>query len=429
MKFHDTADFKCAEPGTPAHAASPPELCDDYSWRDEKRLCAGLQMIRASPCSCLRNVSHLANVIRSIGLVHDARECALYGPRDCPSMVPVEVLPDERRKSGIYHSPAQLAAALAFLSTLKVHSYLELGIHTGWTAALITAVLDRSHALHRGWAIDVNPDRVRQSTRDALRRRSTSVHHRREMLSLIASLPIDQRPIDLCFIDADHSYDGVRVDYLTLAPHCRVIMFHDIVDGTARARGGGGGVPAFWSELVRTIDDPGRVREFVEQPERGAPRGLLPALVFGIGVVLAGSGSATLAGAPESARCMHGSCERVPGSARAMHALLGYCNETGEGEGDCASGSSGSWSARELGIDSVDACATRCATSCSRCRYVSFSLAADDCSWFRTCNLGHLHSGEDVLPDELQGSFVSMQVHAKPKERQSLPERVQRERG
>lgn len=57
------------------------------------------------------------------------------------------------------------------------------------------------------------------------------------------------RPIDLLFIDADHTYEGVRSDFAMYAPLVAsggLIAFHDIVDGPREAVGE---VPRFWQEI------------------------------------------------------------------------------------------------------------------------------------------------------------------------------------
>lgn len=58
------------------------------------------------------------------------------------------------------------------------------------------------------------------------------------------------RPIDLLFIDADHSYESVKLDYVIYGPLVRhIVAFHDIYsydpDNPARL-----GVGLFWDELV-----------------------------------------------------------------------------------------------------------------------------------------------------------------------------------
>jgi cephalosporin hydroxylase len=58
------------------------------------------------------------------------------------------------------------------------------------------------------------------------------------------------RPIDLLFIDGDHTYEGVRSDYVMFSPLVRaggLIAFHDIVKTPWEACE----VDRFWAELVR----------------------------------------------------------------------------------------------------------------------------------------------------------------------------------
>ena len=74
-------------------------------------------------------------------------------------------------------------------------------------------------------------------------------------------------PYDFAFIDGDHSYDGVKRDWLDYGPMCKVVGFHDI----------GGPVEAckrFWDELKAS----GRYRteEFVSDNKDA---------MFGIGIV------------------------------------------------------------------------------------------------------------------------------------------------
>jgi cephalosporin hydroxylase len=65
------------------------------------------------------------------------------------------------------------------------------------------------------------------------------------------------RPIDVLFIDGDHTYDGVRSDYLKYRDLVRdggVIAFHDIVEDHSTRFGRTtiawtGDVPVFWSRL------------------------------------------------------------------------------------------------------------------------------------------------------------------------------------
>ena len=65
-------------------------------------------------------------------------------------------------------------------------------------------------------------------------------------------------PLDLVFIDGDHTYESVRRDYELYAPLVRaagIVAFHDIVEGPYEAVGE---VPRFWrevrSELASTVE-------------------------------------------------------------------------------------------------------------------------------------------------------------------------------
>lgn len=89
------------------------------------------------------------------------------------------------------------------------------------------------------------------------------------------------RPIDLLFIDGDHSDDGVRADFLAYRRFVRdggLIAFHDICEDYRRRFGlqtehYAGGVPALWKALRPHYEH----HEFVESPEQDG---------FGIGVLV-----------------------------------------------------------------------------------------------------------------------------------------------
>jgi cephalosporin hydroxylase len=79
------------------------------------------------------------------------------------------------------------------------------------------------------------------------------------------------RPVDLLFIDGDHTVEGVRTDfelYRGLVRRGGIIVFHDIVDGVPEFVGG---VPDFWRSIRTSA-----AKEFVEHPGQGG---------YGIGVL------------------------------------------------------------------------------------------------------------------------------------------------
>ena len=70
--------------------------------------------------------------------------------------------------------------------------------------------------------------------------------HAPETLGALEGL-LGRAPIDFLYIDGDHTYDGVRLDFELYGPLVRkggMIAFHDI-----RTRDAGYGVPDFWSEV------------------------------------------------------------------------------------------------------------------------------------------------------------------------------------
>jgi len=82
------------------------------------------------------------------------------------------------------------------------------------------------------------------------------------------------RPVDFLFIDGDHTYEGVRQDYLDYRGLVRpggLIAFHDIVPYPPRPESVGG-VPDFWQEL----EAEGETSTFVDPTGDGG---------FGIGLV------------------------------------------------------------------------------------------------------------------------------------------------
>jgi cephalosporin hydroxylase len=83
------------------------------------------------------------------------------------------------------------------------------------------------------------------------------------------------RPVDVLFVDGDHSYDGVRRDFEVYAPLVRpggLVAFHDIVQG-----GEDIGVPRFWEELEARYEETRRFVADETQRTRGIGVLRLPA--------------------------------------------------------------------------------------------------------------------------------------------------------
>jgi hypothetical protein len=91
--------------------------------------------------------------------------------------------------------------------------------------------------------------------------------------------------VDFLFIDGDHTYGGVRQDFLDFADLLNpggMLVFHDIVEDYGSRFGIAsnafvGGVPRFWGELRKALPRPFAFREIVENRDQDG---------LGIGVVV-----------------------------------------------------------------------------------------------------------------------------------------------
>lgn len=128
---------------------------------------------------------------------------------------------------GVTYLLSKAAQGNATIVTLDINMPL-------WRKRLVEAYAQRKQTI-----IAIKADSHRQ---DTVRRVRESLHGNR---------------LDLLFIDGDHSYDGVKRDFLNYSPLVRKgawIVFHDIVPDFKTRYGihmGGcaGGVPKFWSEI------------------------------------------------------------------------------------------------------------------------------------------------------------------------------------
>lgn len=72
-------------------------------------------------------------------------------------------------------------------------------------------------------------------------------------------------------------------------------------------------------------------------------------------------------------------------------AKRGYCAPTKAfAAGDCAVGGMGTWPLN--GLTPLANCVQRCAESCARCRFVSYSVIEAECSWYHDCDIERLQT-------------------------------------
>ena len=91
---------------------------------------------------------------------------------------------------------------------------------------------------------------------------------------------------------------------------------------------------------------------------------------------------------------------RARGQSLPAGAQGGLCGPTHR-NGCRPAASSGTWKASYFQIENLTGCAAKCRSSCAACRFVSFSAAHDDCSWYSggECNMSSLMPAPSTGPD------------------------------
>lgn len=257
-------------------------------------LAQGIHLVNnASDASELVNEKHLLRIIRGVGLHRsDGPNCnpsiadvhAYYGDEArhaisvrasgsasgsgpcAPSSMPRRYDDAECARAGtcwypigLWQLPRQLACAMRRLgqADLQISSAITIGTFTGWTDSILFPYLKKLHQLRRG----ATPP-FRAATVDILDFRTPCVralmeregvafikneHPRENEREGIGSIlrafaakggaaPGSSTSIDLCFIDANHTYAGVSADIAAALPYCRTMLFHDTVQSSGVSR-------------------------------------------------------------------------------------------------------------------------------------------------------------------------------------------------
>jgi cephalosporin hydroxylase len=188
--------------------------------------------------------------------------------------------------------PSEITGFLRILRAEPPQTVLEIGTAKGGTLFLLTRVaapeaLLISVDLRRGqfgggypaWRAPLYRSFARAAQRVQL---VAGDSHEPRTAQQIRRL-LEDRTLDLLFVDGDHTYEGVKHDFANYAQLVRpggVVAFHDIVPGGPGKHGDPGGVPTFWQELKA---EHAGAMELVEDWEWGS---------CGIGVIRLPSASA-----------------------------------------------------------------------------------------------------------------------------------------
>jgi predicted O-methyltransferase YrrM len=174
-------------------------------------------------------------------------------------------------------APQQISAEIiGFLDYAAFHAprtVVEIGTASGGTHFLLGAALP-SVTLKVGVDLFVRNTRLLETfARPGCTQRFVHGSSRDAATVAAVRTALSEQPIDLLFIDGDHSYAGVRADFELYAPLVRpggLIAFHDIVPDyrTRYGRDTGryaGDVPRFWREIRDRFAE---TREFVADPHQ-----------------------------------------------------------------------------------------------------------------------------------------------------------------
>lgn len=179
---------------------------------------------------------------------------------------------------GAMQKPAELAGLIALLDTGKPEVMLEIGAGNGgtsWTWSKLDylkklIVLDLPNGPWGGSELDERMEYIRQNSDIALTyiKGNSQNSEAREAVKQQLGVEDVTRPLemlDILFIDGDHSYAGVKTDFLTYSPLVKkggLVVFHDICEHAPEAKCE---VRKFWLELIETCPKENYV-EFVCEP-------------------------------------------------------------------------------------------------------------------------------------------------------------------
>jgi predicted O-methyltransferase YrrM len=173
-----------------------------------------------------------------------------------------------------YQQRSELVGFLARAAALHPAAIAEIGAASGGTLCALAHAARPSVVI----SIDIDFTNARLQALPQLGRTDQTIvciagdSHGEPVRARVAEV-LRGRPLDLLFIDGDHSYAGVRADfeaYSSLVRPGGLIGFHDIVPDFTRRFGtptaaDSGGVPEFWRELAASYPDH---EELIASPEQ-----------------------------------------------------------------------------------------------------------------------------------------------------------------
>jgi predicted O-methyltransferase YrrM len=166
----------------------------------------------------------------------------------------------------------EISGLLNLLASTQPKNILEIGTDKGGTLYLFTKVVHPAATL-----VSVDLRLTRANLLSSFARNQQTITLIEGDSTAPATLEkvrlIFPDGLDFLFIDGDHSYTGVKQDFLNYSPLVRpggLVAFHDIVEDNETHYGvvtGGwsGGVPRFWQEIKKKYQH----TEFVKHYQQG----------------------------------------------------------------------------------------------------------------------------------------------------------------
>jgi predicted O-methyltransferase YrrM len=182
------------------------------------------------------------------------------------------------KQLGLMQIDEEFLALLNYLKSLKLQHFLEIGTALGGAFYALSQISDG-----KGISIDLPGGTFGGISYEQMAQRNAKLKtykknsyfladdsHNLNTFNRVKRI-LGKEKLDLCFIDGDHTYNGVLLDYLLYSPLVKpkgLIVFHDIKD-TLIHRNVNCNVATLWNQLE------GRKREFCDNKEQWGGIGIL----------------------------------------------------------------------------------------------------------------------------------------------------------